>query len=149
MNPKIDVDISEFLKAVENVKLTADDMVNFSGAGSAVIKGVQKMLVPVDSAATKLSINDHYTTVSATEVVDEIGPETEYAPYLEYGTGEYAAAGDGRKGGWVYKGRNGFVFTLGMRPRPYVLPSATGKNKTNAINAISTAFRAFLESKWI
>lgn len=45
-----------------------------------------------------------------------------YAVYVEYGTGEYAAGGDGRQGGWTYydtrEGR--FRHTYGMAARPFM-----------------------------
>ena len=48
-----------------------------------------------------------------------IGSDLENAIYEEYGTGEYALHGDGRKGGWVYKSdKDGkFYHTLGKTPR--------------------------------
>lgn len=45
-----------------------------------------------------------------------------YAVYVEYGTGEYASNGSGRKGGWTYYDmRTGrFRFTYGMHARPFM-----------------------------
>lgn len=45
-----------------------------------------------------------------------------YAMYVEFGTGEYAANGDGRQGGWTYfNERTGrFTFTRGMSARPFM-----------------------------
>lgn len=62
-----------------------------------------------------------------TYVVDEdkleatIGNPLENAIWEEFGTGEYALNGDGRKGGWVYKDEKGeFHFTFGKTPlRPF------------------------------
>lgn len=62
-----------------------------------------------------------------TYVVDEdklqatIGNPLENAIWEEFGTGEYALNGDGRKGGWVYKDDKGeFHFTFGKTPlRPF------------------------------
>lgn len=45
-----------------------------------------------------------------------IGSPLENAIWNEFGTGEYALNGDGRKGGWVYKDEDGFHFTLGKSP---------------------------------
>lgn len=45
-----------------------------------------------------------------------IGSPLENAIWNEFGTGEYALHGDGRKGGWVYKDEDGFHFTLGKAP---------------------------------
>lgn len=55
-------------------------------------------------------------------IVDEdefeaiIGSPLENAIWNEYGTGEFAFNGDGRKGGWVYKDEKGFHHTMGKRP---------------------------------
>lgn len=62
-----------------------------------------------------------------TYVVDEdklqatIGNPLENAIWEEFGTGEYALNGDGRKGGWVYRDDKGeFHFTFGKTPlRPF------------------------------
>ena len=46
-----------------------------------------------------------------------VGSSYENAIYEEYGTGEYAVNGNGRKGGWVYKGAKGnFYHTYGKKP---------------------------------
>lgn len=40
-----------------------------------------------------------------------------YACYVEYGTGIYADNGQGRKGGWLFKDKDGIVrFTKGTKP---------------------------------
>lgn len=64
------------------------------------------------------------TKGSFTHVVDEgamkatIGSPLENAIWEEFGTGEYAAKGDGRKGGWVYKddATGKFYRTRGKKP---------------------------------
>ena len=46
-----------------------------------------------------------------------IGSGLENAIWEEFGTGEYALHGDGRKGGWLYEDRHGEVhFTRGKEP---------------------------------
>lgn len=46
-----------------------------------------------------------------------VGSPLENAIWEEFGTGEYALNGDGRKGGWVYRDDNGkFHFTIGKKP---------------------------------
>lgn len=55
--------------------------------------------------------------VDESEGVAVIGSPLENAIWEEFGTGEYALHGDGRKGGWVYRDDNGqFHFTLGKKP---------------------------------
>lgn len=47
----------------------------------------------------------------------QIGSPLENAIWEEFGTGEYAAAGNGRKGGWFYVDANGEGhFTRGKKP---------------------------------
>lgn len=47
----------------------------------------------------------------------EIGSPLENAIWEEFGTGEYAVNGDGRKGGWIYTDRKGQThFTRGKTP---------------------------------
>ena len=47
-----------------------------------------------------------------------VGSDKEYAIYQEFGTGEYALEGNGRKGGWVYIDENGERhFTRGTKPK--------------------------------
>lgn len=53
-----------------------------------------------------------------------IGTNTEYAPYVEFGTGIYSETG-GRQTPWVYKGKDGnFYHTNGQRPQPFLRPAA-------------------------
>lgn len=49
----------------------------------------------------------------------------EYAPYVEYGTGLFAEAGDGRKDvPWCYQDDEGeWHSTSGMKPHPYMRPA--------------------------
>lgn len=55
--------------------------------------------------------------VDEAEGVATIGSPMENAIWEEFGTGEYALKGDGRKGGWVYRDDNGqFHFTIGKKP---------------------------------
>lgn len=79
------------------------------------------LLVPVDTGALRNSIG---YKVNERELVAYIGTNCEYAIYVEFGTGEFAENGNGRKGGWVYKTPNGEVhFTYGMPPQPYLRPA--------------------------
>lgn len=86
--------------------------------------------------------------------IAEVGSPLERAIWVEFGTGEYALNGDGRKGGWYIpvgsgkgeiseavvkaygmktrSGKNGkeFVFTKGMKPqRPFWKAYTSKKNK--------------------
>lgn len=63
---------------------------------------------------------DHIVRESflAGEIEVQVGSDMENAIWEEYGTGEYALHGDGRKGGWVYQDVKGdFHHTYGKQPR--------------------------------
>lgn len=80
---------------------------------------------PVDTGNLRGSIT---AEVDETALVARIGTPVEYAPYIEFGTGEFAENGDGRKGGWFYdydgnKGEKGKRFTLGNKPQPFLRPA--------------------------
>ena len=79
------------------------------------------LLVPVNTGGLRSSIGYQ---VNESELVAYIGTNCEYAIYVEFGTGEFAENGNGRKGGWLYKTPNGEVhFTYGMPPQPYLRPA--------------------------
>ena len=79
------------------------------------------LLVPVNTGGLRSSIGYQ---VNESELVAYIGTNCEYAIYVEFGVGEFAENGNGRKGGWVYKTPNGEVrFTYGMPPQPYLRPA--------------------------
>ncbi len=80
---------------------------------------------PVDTGNLRGSIT---AEVDENALVARVGTPVEYAPYIEFGTGEYAENGDGRKGGWFYeydgnKGEKGKRFTRGSKPQPFLRPA--------------------------
>jgi hypothetical protein len=87
MKPGLSFNVKEILHALSGAKLTKRDMLNIEGAGAAILKNGMRMRVAVDTSATKNSIDSHYDPAEQTEsrVVDEVGPETLYAPNIEYG----------------------------------------------------------------
>lgn len=64
----------------------------------------------------------------------------EYAPYVEYGTGLFAEAGDGRKDvPWCYQDEKGeWHSTSGQNPHPYMRP-ALEDNRANIIRILEEA----------
>lgn len=74
-----------------------------------------------------------------------MGTNVEYAPYVEFGTGIYAAKGDGRKDKWGYEGADGtFHTTVGQRPQPFLNP-AMESNKDNIKQDIINAIKEELK----
>jgi len=86
MKPGMTVDTSSIKAALKQVEIYRDDLIFIEGAGAAVLVNGMRMRVPVDTAATKNSIRSgHFVELSDSVVSDDIGPETEYAPSIEYG----------------------------------------------------------------
>ena len=142
MKARLTIDDRELMKALKNAEMKSRDLLQVEGAGAKIAINGMRQRVPVDTAATKASIGSHIAEATDTRVIDDIGPETDYAVYLEYGTGEYAENRQGRKGGWRYKDAKGnWHFTLGARPQPFVRPTATADRKI-ILTAIRDAFAA-------
>ena len=82
----------------------------------------------VDTGQTKNSFR--HRVDEATHIA-YIGSNHENAIWEEFGTGEYALNGDGRKGGWLYEDRHGEVhFTYGKKPsRAFYKAYTALKNK--------------------
>lgn len=70
-----------------------------------------------------------------------IGSELENAIWEEFGTGEYAAKGDGRKGGWSYQDDSGnWHHTTGKKPNR-TLQRAFDGTKGKIINRAKQIFK--------
>lgn len=83
----------------------------------------------VDTGKTKGSW-EHVVNLSNKEVI--IGNPLQNAIWEEFGTGEYALKGDGRKGGWVYKSpKTGeFYHTRGKTPSRALYKAFNSKKET-------------------
>ncbi len=69
---------------------------------------------PVDTGQLK---NSWTYKVEKSGLESTIGSPSENAIWSEFGTGEYALEGNGRKGGWHYKDQKGeWHYTLGRHP---------------------------------
>jgi len=148
MKPIISVNTKKFERYLKEQNFSTQELLDIRGAGARVIINNQRTLVPKASTATQQSINSHIIEATATRVEDEVGAETLYAPYIEYGTGIYAEAGDGRKGGWRYKDTKGnWHFTLGMKPQPFIRPSIEGSNGKEVMSALTAAFELTIAGK--
>lgn len=70
------------------------------------------------------------------ELIGAIGSDMMNAVYEEYGTGEFAEKGDGRKGGWVYYDpvAGEFYFTYGKKPnKPLRRAGAVSRSEVQKI----------------
>ena len=89
----------------------------------------------VDTGKTKGSWKHH---VDDEKHVATIGSTEENAIWEEFGTGEYALHGDGRKGGWVYKDEKGeWHHTYGKKPM---------RAFWNAFNTLQNSIRNRIEN---
>lgn len=92
----------------------------------------------VDTGKTK---NSFRHTVDDDKHIATIGSSDENAIWEEFGTGEYALKGNGRKGGWVYVDEKGDGhFTHGKKPS-----RALWKAFTSLKNAIITKLQNSLK----
>ncbi len=85
-------------------------------------EGYAKDLCPVDTGALRNSISHK---VDPGEPAAYIGTNQSYAPYIEFGTGQYSTTGGGTpKSHWVYMGDDG-KYHIGkpMKARPYLKPA--------------------------
>ena len=87
-----------------------------------VAEGYAKKLCPVDTGNLRNSITH---VVDGQEPAAIIGTNSEYAPYVELGTGIYAKGGGGRPTPWVYQDAKGnWHMTHGNKPQPFLKPAA-------------------------
>jgi hypothetical protein len=125
MKPGIVVDASSFKKALTEININASELLQIEGTGAYVLVNGMRMRVPVDTAATKNSVSPHIVESSDVRVVDEVGPETDYAPAIEMG--------------------------IPSKPnyplQPFVRPTAF-EDFEKVIRAIGTAFGQFIISRW-
>lgn len=84
-----------------------------------VAEGYAKKLCPVDTGNLRNSITHQ---VDEGEPAVYIGSNSEYAPYVELGTGIYYPGG--RQTPWVYQDAKGdWHLTHGQRAQPYLKPA--------------------------
>lgn len=100
------------LRALEECGLTAE--------------GYAKLLCPVDTGNLRNSITHQ---VQESKQACYIGSDSEYAAYVELGTGKYYPGG--RQTPWVYKDAKGnWHLTHGQRAQPYIKPAVADHAKT-------------------
>lgn len=86
-----------------------------------VAEGYAKKLCPVDTGDLRDSITH---TVSDEEKTAYIGTNSEYAVYVECGTGIYYEGEGGRHTAWTYKDHKGnYHLVHGQRAKPYIKPA--------------------------
>lgn len=84
-------------------------------------EGYAKDLAPSDTGNLRNSISHR---VDPDEPAAYVGTDTEYAPYVEFGTGIYAEGGGGRPTPWVYQDDEGnWHWTRGNPAQPFLKPA--------------------------
>ncbi len=119
----------------------------------ATISGLYAAAGKVTSDAKRNSpVDTGQLKNSWTYIVDEdkleatIGSPLENAVWNEFGTGEFALHGDGRKGGWNYKDKEGkWHHTFGKKPHR-TLQSAFNQNKSAIKRIIENEMRQAMNS---
>lgn len=86
-----------------------------------MVQGQAVMLAPVGYTGMLRDSIDY--RVSEGELTGYVGTNVQYAVFVEFGTGEFAENGRGRKGGWIYPSNGEFYFTYGQSPQPYLRPA--------------------------
>lgn len=91
-------------------------------------EGYAKDLAPVDTGNLRNSISHK---VDPDEPAAYVGTDTEYAPYVEFGTGIYAEGGGGRPTPWVYQDDEGnWHWTAGNKAQPFLKPAVADHAQT-------------------
>ena len=102
------------------------------GELESAVKRNHDTLKIVDTGQTKNSWQHRVTgSMMAGEYKVSVGSDHQNAIWEEFGTGDYALKGNGRKGGWFYEDSWGVGhFTHGKKPRrPFQKAYDTMKNK--------------------
>lgn len=105
----------EFTDNSVNVKAALDNaVIAYLHEAGGELEAQVKRNMRVDTGQTK---NAWQNVVNEEKQEAVVGNPLENAIWEEFGTGEYALHGDGRKGGWRYKdGKGNWHYTYGKTP---------------------------------
>ena len=125
------------LEGLEEVLGALDDLADTSnlnaalGKACALVERSAKQKAPKDKGDLRRSIT---SKVEGTEGV--VYTPSEYAPYVEYGTGLFAERGGRTDVPWNYQDDEGnWHSTSGMKPQPYMRP-ALNENREEILRII-------------
>ena len=130
----------EFQDFSVQVKDALDDAVIafLEEAGSELESQTKRNQTRVDSGETK---GQWTHVVDESKHVCTVGNPLENAIWEEFGTGEYALEGNGRKGGWAYQDEKGdWYFTHGKKPSRAFFKAYTAL-KSKIINHIQNSLK--------
>lgn len=126
---RIKVDMSGLNKAVKDIRTYQEEKVNgikrVVAESTAAIEGGAVTRAPVAEIDGGNLKNSIYSEILDDGLKGRIAAGAFYSIFIEMGTGRYAKEGNGRSTPWIYfdEKLNRFVFTRGMRPQPFMLPS--------------------------
>ena len=128
-------DVLEHLEAVGSTEELADAMKK----AVLIVERSAKQKVPKGNGELGRSITSE-VEVGANEVKGIVYTPLEYAPYVEYGTGLFAEAGNGRKDvPWSYQDDEGeWHSTSGQHPKPFLRP-ALDENREQILRLLEGA----------
>ena len=133
----------KFTDNSKKVKGQMDDaMFRALESAALIVEASAKALAPVGDSGELRDKIDHNVTDGTNGPQAKIGSPLDYAMYVEYGTGEFAENGAGRKGGWSYQTPDGeWHHTDGMHPQPFLRP-AFKRNKDKIREIVGKEFKA-------
>ena len=124
--------------SIQVKEILDEKAIQFLEEAASEIESAAKRGSRVDSGQLKGSWT-HLVDESAYEAT--VGSPLQNAIWEEFGTGEYAAAGDGRKGGWSYKDDSGdWHHTKGKKPN-HTLQRAFDSRKAAIIRRAKQIFK--------
>lgn len=131
----------EFIDNTAKIKAAlSEGVIGFLHEAGDEIQAQTQRNSRVDTGQTKGSYK-YMVDEGKDESTVAVGSDLENAIWEEFGTGEYALHGDGRKGGWVYKSKKDgkFYHTYGKTPRQPLtkaFQSVAPKIKKQLVNVI-------------
>ena len=133
----------KFTDNSKKVKAQMDDaMFQALESAALIVEASAKALAPVGDSGELRDKIDHNVVDTSNGPAAKIGSPLDYAMYVEYGTGEFAENGAGRKGGWSYQTPDGkWHHTNGMSPQPFLRP-AFKRNKDKIQEIVGKEFKA-------
>ena len=129
-------DVLERIEALGDTEEVAAAMTK----ATLLVERSAKMKVPKGNGELGRSITSEVNVEADGSVVGIVYTPLEYAPYVEYGTGLFAEAGNGRKDvPWNYQDDEGeWHSTSGQHPRPFMRP-ALNENREQIIRLLEGA----------
>lgn len=131
--------LDDVLESLEEL-VDADRLAAAMTKATLLVERSAKQKVPKGDGTLGRSITSEVQKEADGTIVGIVYTPLEYAPYVEYGTGLFAEAGDGRKDvPWCYQDDEGeWHSTSGQRPKPFLRP-ALNENREQIIRLLEGA----------